>query len=269
MRIRKAQNLTWWAMVNAAATFTDTGKNLAVYFGMSTSLKTMSNKLKDLIPYDEILLRTKHTLSEYAFGIAIFDNSQMFTKLKYQRNGQSSSSTIVTSRCFVKPWIPLDLDELIFHATAIEMTYIQQAIPSPPKLPSFETANHLSPLTYMTPEINNTEAVDVTGNRVDNYARIAMLQLFQNCDSLFHAKVCHSSSLTQITRKRWKPSGFQHDSKRINIQSFRKWDGASILEWAFSNIIQPSFGWENEKNVHYLCLQSARKMKRRIGERRR
>ena len=63
MRIRKAQNLTWWAMVNAAATFTDTGKNLAVYFGISTSLKTLSTKLKKLIPYDEILLRTKNTLS--------------------------------------------------------------------------------------------------------------------------------------------------------------------------------------------------------------
>ena len=129
MRIRKAQNLTWWAMVNAAATFTDTGKNLAVYFGMSTSLKTMSTKLKNLIPYDEILLRTKQTLSAYDIGIAIFDNSQMFTKLKYQRNGQSSSSTIVTSRCFVKPWIPVDLDALIYHATAIEMTYIDQVIP--------------------------------------------------------------------------------------------------------------------------------------------
>ena len=119
-------------MVNAAATFTDTGKNLAVYFGMSTSLKTLSNKLKNLIPYDEILLRTKHTLSEYAFGIAIFDNSQMFTKLKYQRNGKSSPSTIVTLRCFVEPWNPLDLNDLTFHATAIKMTYIDQAIPSPP-----------------------------------------------------------------------------------------------------------------------------------------
>ena len=141
MRIRKAQNLTWWAMVNAAATFTDTGKNLAVYFGISTSLKTLSMKLKNLIPYDEILLRTKHTLSKYAIGIAIFDNSQMFTKLKYQRNGKSSSNTIVTSRSFAEPWIPIDIDDLIYHATVINMTYIDQPIPSPPKLPSFETAN--------------------------------------------------------------------------------------------------------------------------------
>ena len=56
MRIRKAQNLAWWAMVNAAAMFTDTGKNLTVYFGISTSLNTMTTKLKNLIPYDEILM---------------------------------------------------------------------------------------------------------------------------------------------------------------------------------------------------------------------
>ena len=175
MRIRKAQNLTWWAMVNAAATFTDTGKNLAVYFGMSTSLKTMSTKLKNLIPYDEILLRTKKTLSAYEIGIAIFDNSQMFTKLKYQRNGKSSSSIIVTSRCFVKPWIPVDVDTLIYHATAIKMMYIDQVIPSPPKLPAFETTNHLSPLTYMNNSIHTEAPVDATGERVNKYARVAMI----------------------------------------------------------------------------------------------
>ena len=53
------------------------------------------------------------------------------------------------------------------------MTYINQPIPSPPKLPaSFENANHLSPSTYMNLSVCN-EAVDTTGDRVNNYARIA------------------------------------------------------------------------------------------------
>ena len=90
------------------------------------------DEIKEPHSIPQILLRTKKTLSAYEIGIAIFDNSQMFTKLKYQRNGKSSSSTIVTSQCFVKPWIPLDVDALIYHATAIEMTYNNQAIPSPP-----------------------------------------------------------------------------------------------------------------------------------------
>ena len=55
----------------------------------------------------------------------------------------------MASHHFVEPWIPLDLDNLIFHAASIKMTYIDQAIPSPPKLPSFETVNRPSPLTYM------------------------------------------------------------------------------------------------------------------------
>ena len=131
-------------------------------------------KLKNLIPYEEILLRTNKTLSGYFLGIAIFDNSQMFAKLKYQRNGQSSSSTIITSRCFAEPWIPIDIDELIFQAAAIKMTYIDQAIPSPPKLPSFETANHLSPSNYMNQSITTGDA-DATGDRVNNYARIAKI----------------------------------------------------------------------------------------------
>ena len=100
----------------------------------------------------------------------------MFTKLKYQRNRKSSSSTIVTSRCFVEPWIPLDVNNLIFHAAAIEMTYINQPIPSPPKLPAFETVNHLSPLTYINHSIH-TEAVDMTGDRVNNFVQIATIAL--------------------------------------------------------------------------------------------
>ena len=55
------------------------------------------------------------------------------------------------------------------------MTYIDQAIPSPPKLPSFETVNRPSPLTCMDLQTDNTDAVDVTGDRVDNYAIIAMI----------------------------------------------------------------------------------------------
>ena len=76
---------------------------------------------------------------------------------------------------FVEPWIPLNVDDLIvFHAAAIEMTYIDQPIPSPPKLPAFETANLLSPLTYMNHSIC-TEAVGMTGNRVNNYVQIATI----------------------------------------------------------------------------------------------
>lgn len=97
-------------MCNAAATFTDAGKNLSVYFGISTSqTRTMKNKLNDIVPYDKILTRTTKTLAQYDFGISIFDNLQMFMKKKFQRNGILSSSMIVTSRCFIKPTILSDI----------------------------------------------------------------------------------------------------------------------------------------------------------------
>ena len=44
----------WWVMCNKAATFTDTGKNLPVYFGIATTLKKMTMKLNDLLPYGAI-----------------------------------------------------------------------------------------------------------------------------------------------------------------------------------------------------------------------
>eukprot|EP00957_Ditylum_brightwellii_P071577 5442444-Ditylum_brightwellii.AAC.1 len=136
----------------------------------------MSTKLKDLIPYDQIMMRTKKTLSDYKFGIAIFDNSQMFTKLKYQRDGKLSSSTIVTSRCFIEPWIPLDLDDLVYHTLNIKMTYINQVIPSPLKLPAFKNIDPLHPTSYME-LATNPDPADATGARVNSYAEMATIAL--------------------------------------------------------------------------------------------
>ena len=173
MRIRNNRNLTWWAMCNAAATFTDAGKNLSVYFGISTSQRTMKNKLNDIVPYDKILTRTTETLAQYDFGISIFDNSQMFTKKKFQRNGISSSSTIVTSRCFIKPTIPSDIDDIDFGDTKAPLTYLDQPIPSPPRMKAFETLDPFDARSYLSTTPTASD-LDCSGNRVNAYAKMAM-----------------------------------------------------------------------------------------------
>ena len=69
MQVRNDHNLTWWAICNAAATFTDKEKNISVYFGISTSQRTMKEKLKKMVPNHVILKRTSDELAGYKFGI--------------------------------------------------------------------------------------------------------------------------------------------------------------------------------------------------------
>ena len=175
----------------------------------------------------------------------------MFMKLKYQRNEKSSSSTIVTSRCFAEPWIPIDIDDLIFHAAKIHMTYIDQAIPSPPKLPSFETANHLSPSTYMNQSIT-TEAADATGDRVDNYARIAKIaSTVLKLRKLIPREGTQFEFMNQDHARAMDKLELPSRLKKIRIKSFQKWEGVSIRAWACSSIILRSFGWEIDRNAPY------------------
>ena len=134
----------------AAASFLDGAKNVSIYFGISTTQHTMHQKLKELVPNDVILKGTSDTLAGYEFGIAIFNNSQMFMKLKFQRDGKSSSSTIVTSTSFIKPTIPANLDSIQFQEEAeMEMAYIQQPVPSAPGMPQFEDITALLPGSFL------------------------------------------------------------------------------------------------------------------------
>ena len=67
-------------MCNVDAVFTDVGKNLPVYFGISTSQISMKNKLNGIVPHHKILTR------QHDFGISTFDNSKMLKEKKFQRN---------------------------------------------------------------------------------------------------------------------------------------------------------------------------------------
>ena len=118
-----SRNLTWFAMYNAAAILTDSGKNLVVHFGLSSSQRTMKDHLKKLLAAQFIIQDAINTLREFFFGIEMFDNSQMFTKLKFQRDGKSSLSTILASRTFVRPTIPLNVYDVEFPTEEVTMSY--------------------------------------------------------------------------------------------------------------------------------------------------
>jgi hypothetical protein len=109
--IRNSQTFSWWALCNAAAWYgshdVQARSNLSVHYGISIVQCTLQHKLSSFNNYGVLMkaCETKLSLSGY-FSISVWDNSQLFTPLKFQHGGHSSVSTKVTSRIFVKPYVP-------------------------------------------------------------------------------------------------------------------------------------------------------------------
>jgi hypothetical protein len=114
-------------------------------------------------------LRTSGT-----FAISVFDNAQDFIMLKFQRDGQSSSAVIVTSRCFLKPNIPVAYDSLRPMHSKVEITYWNQSIPSTYGMPFYETFDPKDTSSYNHQESTDINDIDVTGRRVEGYYNMVM-----------------------------------------------------------------------------------------------
>ncbi len=87
-----------------------------IHLGFSLHSTNILRKIEsEGLSFHKVMIRTKETLRASGdFGVAIFDNSQLIEQLKFQRNAKSSSVTLTTSRCFLKPMFPTNMDEINF-----------------------------------------------------------------------------------------------------------------------------------------------------------
>ena len=172
LRIRDTKNLTWWGMINAAAEY-GKGSPISTFFGITTSHRTLLRNLCSLCPYDKITKRTVDTLQPLRFVIGTFDNSQLIRSRKFQRGGSSSSVTLVTSRMFLKAMVPVGLDLLAFSDDLVEITYLDQQIPSPFGMPRFEEIELISRNIFEDKRwVTNSSSMDTSGERVNRYAKV-------------------------------------------------------------------------------------------------
>ena len=122
------------------------------------------------------MIRTKETLKASGdFGVAIFDNSQLIELLKFQRNAKSSSVTLTTSRCFLKPMLPTNMDDINFGDEKVPITYHNQIIPSPYNFPAFELDNRITKESFNPNRLEVTGSTDLSGARVEAYARVVVI----------------------------------------------------------------------------------------------
>ena len=176
LRIRNMRNLTWWSMINAAGEYGHSvnASKIPLFFGFSSSRRTLLRNLSKVCPIKDITKRTIATLSPIRFTVGIFDNSQIFSERKFQRGGRSSHATIVTARMFIKAMMPTYFGDRFSHRP--EIKYVGQCIPSPYGMPKFEELAEID-RTVFTDEkwITNHSSIDASGNRVKTYAEVVFV----------------------------------------------------------------------------------------------
>jgi hypothetical protein len=151
---------------------------MSTFFGIALSPSLMRKKIFDLKPYDVVMVDTVKTLKDSGnFGVAIFDNSQIFQTVKFQRNSQSSTASLATARCFVKPIIPSDINMIPFPNQHSNITYIDQAIPSVYGMPKYEDINDIKADYFFLTKDNLAfdDTINLSGARVNKYCDLATI----------------------------------------------------------------------------------------------
>ena len=143
-RVRNSHYFSWFAVVNAAASYGANRLHIPVHFGFSVSFTSLCRKLNSLFTFQQVMQRTTESLNEYSnFAIAVFDNSQLNLPLKFQRYASCGNMSLATTRLFIRPTIPDYLNDIVEDINCITIEYLDQAIPSPYGMPKFENINHL------------------------------------------------------------------------------------------------------------------------------
>jgi hypothetical protein len=142
-------------------------------------------KTKDLQEPCLVLQLSKQALSSSKVNIGVFDNSQKGTNLTVQRYGMSNMFCKVTARIFIAVKCERSLASF---PDIVLLTYQQQAIPSPLRMPEFELVvgqpiSSFAILSQTTEHYLLSTSVDFTGTCVVNY-----MGLLEIAEELRHQK---------------------------------------------------------------------------------
>jgi len=159
-RIRCNRNFSHWATVNAAVHYGLSDKStchrIPVYFGLSCTLITMKNNLKEFQDTKKLYRRIRESLvtmkvsftdqdlvhHEIVIMIGAYDNSQKNSQYKFQRHGASSDFVKVTARLFIDTWQGPWQQIPIPAASKAKLTYVKQ----PLQCPCLHTSSNFHPI---------------------------------------------------------------------------------------------------------------------------
>ena len=179
--------------------------------------------------------KTMNTLSTLdTIGICVFDNSQVIQSFKFQRGGKSSDVLLRTSRMFIEPMVQRLILLFCWPTQKVKLTYLNRKIPSSPGMPQYESIDSVALHIFNGSIVCPTE-MDITGERVDAWATLAMLasqiyrlqRLVKTKDNEFqHKDNLESMKCLQINSKlRKNRKGFYQKVKNFQYNETIKWRG--------------------------------------------
>ena len=216
-RILNNHNLVYFSMISTGASYghgvSSNGLIHLTSSGLSCTYKTMMKKLKEFNHnMDEVITKCLSTMKHY---VIVLDNNQKGNVKKYQRNGSSNEFVKVTGR-FFRECNLFNVEDHIEKESKdghVEITYINQIIPSMYSLPAFEmfmplTNNHNTTAYQIANYDEWTQplsSIDYSGERVKRYIHLL------NTSDIIATVVTKYLTNYNTTKKTYKSWNYQPD----------------------------------------------------------
>jgi hypothetical protein len=202
-RVRHDHNFILWSALSAAVAYGCSAcaviQRTGIFFGHSCTDKSLFAVTEPFCDVDEYFAFVdyemdrvcdicvlfegdeRHTIFKVCIGM--FENSQLHQPSKFQRGFASGRFVRLTSRAYLQPWQGTWQDTPFPRLLPVDLTYINQPIPSPAGMLAFERFLELSfscnigkvTLCVTDPCLalgNGTPAFDASGDQVKGYMKV-------------------------------------------------------------------------------------------------
>ena len=232
-RIRNCKHMPYWALVSAADAYAkgsgEKSIRTTIHSGYSTTISTFLRKTSTW--RDEMPTKMKTLLQNKKKFVCCLDNNQKGYPLKFQRGGTSNKFVKVTGTCLRQCiTASTEVHSILKHPNLL---YINQPIPSPTNMPSFELLydnnNYISDLGILTSiqHVTNPKAnintilsvenpkntiVDFSGQRINAYMKV--IEVVQQLENLRQSATCYTKYNNSFGFVNHLPISMKNDTTR-------------------------------------------------------
>ena len=195
---------------------------LAIYFGTNLSRTSFMHIVKQKSNYDDVLMKCKASLQDEKIGIAIFDNTQKSTNIFYQRKGKWGEYNVVTSRMFLKAYIPPILDTIYNQIShSIKITYLNQLIPAPI---NFQNFVHHNVTKYLFDPATAIIGDEINVDPIRHYVK--MIDILRTISNMRHWMADGRKTKIKNTIKQGlKDKSFMKSFFLFQVETMERWRG--------------------------------------------
>jgi len=214
-RTRHDHNFLLWSCIGAAVAYGCSARavtqRMGIYFGHACTDETLLKATLPICSSDlyfagvdcamdkvgkiEVLFEGDSHASNFLVCIGMFDNSQRNQKFKFQRGASSGKFVRLTSRAYLQPWQGSWKSLPFPRSLEVDITYIDQAIPSPAGMLAYERflvpsfGFNLSRFIRMVddeclaiaPDASSPPRFDASGTRVIGFMKVLRAATILRC----------------------------------------------------------------------------------------